>query len=289
MKLIHLIICMGLICQPLMLCAEVIAKYTFDKRVPKGQERCRLHSATYPYHGKDYNPNPNAGELGPPLQNYGGGGENWNYYRSYFTWDATEASKGRQALELKQNHVFSLDAYRTKTGANCLPESGSFTWEAVVRIGAFDGANHCGLLLDNTKGEGRLPNYPGKATVCRLWMGPAKEGKFSLNFTIPTDKNNHGVTLSAPIKLDTWHHLAAVYDDKTQEAFLYINEKLKAKRKVTSSKNRATGFGIGMFSSEVIRTVHGLYLQKALIDALAFTNDVRAPGTFVLRSASSTP
>lgn len=265
--------------------ADVVAKYTFDGRTGKTRT-VRLHSATPPYNGEDYIPNPNAGECGPTLENPGPGGENWNYYRSYYNHDASDESRGRQTLELQQHHSFFLDSYRTRDGEGTLPAQGSFTWELVIRIDAYDGCNHYGMILDASKGAGRIPNYPGdggnRAIVTRLWMDEKKDGKFPLHFSVPTDAENRAVTVTTELSLGQWYHLAAVYDDATHKAMLYVDGALAASADAVSCGDRATGFGIGGFGPDVFRVDHPFHLQKAWLDALAFTNDARGPGTFVL-------
>jgi hypothetical protein len=265
--------------------ADVVAKYTFDGRIGT-TSAVRLHSATPPYDGEDYVPNPSADETGPRLANPGPGGENWNYYRSYYNHDASAESRGRQTLELRPHHSFFLDRYRTREGEGTLPTQGSFTWELVVRIDAYDGCDHYGLLFDASKGAGRIPGYPGdggnRAIVTRLWLGATKDGRFPLHFSVPTDAENRAVTATTDLKLGQWYHLAAVYDDTAHQARLYVDGALQASAEVTSCADRASGFGLAGYGPEVFRVDHPFHLQKAWIDALACTNDVRAPGNFVL-------
>jgi len=265
---------------------NILAKYTFDGRVGKGQKVKRTGSARYPYNGEDYIPNPAAGEFGPVLQNPGGGGEQLAYYRSYYNNAATDMADGRQTLEMEVHHSWCLDSYCTRNVDTVMPASGSFTWELVVRIDAFDGSDHCGMLLDNSKGAGRYPNWPGEygnsSVITRLWMGPVKDGVFPLQFTVPLDEHGRAVTISSDITIGKWYHIAAVYDDTVHKSRLYINDKLSAEGDVISCSNRATGFGIGWYGPEVFRVDHPNRLQKALFDAIAMTSDVRGPGAFLL-------
>ncbi len=265
---------------------SVLVKCTFDGRVGNGQKVKRTSSARYPYNGEDYIPNPAAGECGPVLLNPGGEGEQLAYYRSYYNNDATDKADGRQTLELEQHHSWYLDSYCTSNGETVLPASGSFTWELVVRIDSYDGSDHCGMLLDNSKGAGRYPNWPGEfgnsSVITRLWMGPVKDGVFALQFTVPLDEHGRAVTISSDIAIGKWYHIAAVYDDIAHKSRLYINGKLAAEGDVISCNNRATGFGIGWYGPEVFRVDHPNRLQKALFDAVAMTGDARGPGAFVL-------
>ena len=264
----------------------IIAKYTFDGRVAGGQKIKRICSARYPYNGQDYIPNPAYDEFGPVLQNPGGGGEQLAYYRSYYNNAASETADGRQTLELEQHHPWYLDSYCSKSGNNPLPSAGSFTWELVVRIDAFDGSDHFGMLLDNSKGAGRYPNWPGdygdRSVITRLWMGAIKDGVFPLQFTVPVDDHGRGVTITTDIPLSKWLHIAAVYDDIAHKSRLYINGKLSAEADAISCSDRSTSFGIGWYGPDVFRVDHPIRLNKALFDAIAFTKDVRTPGTFVL-------
>jgi hypothetical protein len=272
--------------------ADVVARYTFDGRCGRTVRLARPHSATPPYDGEAYLPDPNAGESGPALENPGPGGENWNYHRSFYNHDATEESRGRQTLELQQHHSFFLDRYRTRDGEGTLPPQGSFTWELVIRIDAYDGCDHYGIILDASKGAGRIPNWPGdggnRAIVTRLWLGEKKESRFPLHFSVPTDAENRAATVTAELSLGQWYHLAAVYDDAAHKAWLYVDSALAAAVDAVSCAERATGFGLAGYGPEIFRVDHPFHLQKAWLDALVFTNDVRGPGTFVLR-AGETP
>lgn len=267
--------------------ADVVAMYTFDGRCAPASRVLRPHRATPPYDGEDYIPDPGAGEFGPALANPGPGGENWNYYRSFLNRDASDESRGRQTLELQQHHSFFLDRYQSRDGEGPLPAQGSFTWELIIRIDAYDGCDHYGIILDASKGAGRIPNWPGeggnRAVVTRLWMGEKKDRSFPLHFAVPTDAENRAVTVTAELVLGRWYHLAAVYDDAAHKAALYVDGVLAAAAAAVSCGDRATGFGLAGYGPEVFRVDHPFHLQKAWIDALAFTNDVRAPGTFVLR------
>jgi len=265
--------------------ADVLAKYTFDGRAPKGQKAQRTHSAKAPYPGEDYAPDPRQGEVGPTLENPGAGGKQRAFYRSYCNHDANEASRGRQTLELEQHHAFYLDYYCTKPDEGKLPAEGSFTWEIVCRIDAYSGTNHFGTLIDNSRGEGRVAGYPGEGVCCRLWMGRKDDdGTFPLNFSIPVNDKCRVRTISTRLKFGEWRHLAAVYDDLTHGSVIYLDGEPVAMTGVTSAKGRSTGFGLGYFGPDVSKVVHPMRLDRALIDAMAFTDDIRGPQNFVLLS-----
>ena len=267
----------------------IVALYTFDHRAPAGKVVKPMHQTIHPYHGDDYIPHYNQGEIGPVLINLGSGGVNPNYHRSFFNNASSESADGRQVLELRQHHVYYLDTFQTPSQQGPLPSEGSFTWELLVRIDAFDGTNHFGMLIDASKGAGRLVNYPGKGTNrginTRLWLRPHQDDNnaLRLNFTVPTDDENHGKTITATLNKGQWYHLAAVYDDFAHEARIFVDGELVATKPVTAYGNRSTGFGLaGAFSPDVFRVDHPLRLQKAMIDAIAMTRDVRTPENFVL-------
>ena len=261
---------------------DVVGKYTFDGRAPKGRKVQRIHSARGPYSGEDYTPNPKAGETGPVLKNPGGGGAQRAFYRSYYNNDATEESRGRQTLELEQHHSFYLDAYRTKAGEGKLSTVGSFTWEIVCRIDGYEGTNHFGTLIDNSKGDGRVAGYPGKGVCCRLWMGAKQDGEFPLNFSVPLNDKHRVKTISARLKLGAWYHIAAVYDDVTHRSVLYIDGEPAAMAAAVSAKGRSAGFGLGYFGPDVEKVSHPMRLNRAWIDGLAFHNAALTPQNFEL-------
>lgn len=202
---------------------------------------------------------------------------------------ATPEADGRQVLELRCHHVFHLDSYRCSQAEGPLPSEGSFTWELVVRIDSFAGTNHWGMLIDASKGAGRLLNYGGaganRSINTRLLLKPIKEhdDEFQLCFTVPTSDQNTGVMIKTPLKKEQWYHLAAVYDDQNHESQLYVDGKKVTSAPVVSCPNRSKGFGLaGAFGPDVFRVDHQLFLHVAMFDAIAMTDDVRQPGSFVL-------
>lgn len=263
--------------------AGVVALYNFDGRAPRGRRLYRLHSARHPYAGADYVPRERAHERGPALENPGGGGTNPDYYRSYFNHAASDSVDGRQVLELQKHHPHHVDFYRTPAGAGVLPADGSFSWELVVRIDKYGGTNHFGILLDATRGAGRIPNWPGRAIVCRLWMGKkGEDDAFPLHFSVPVNDRNRCVHVTTRIELTKWYHLAAVYDHEAGRAVLYVDGQEAASREVTSCDGRSRGIGIAGYGPGVYRVDHQFRLYRAYLDALAFTDDARHPGDFVL-------
>lgn len=262
--------------------AAVVAKYTFDGRAPRGSRSVRLHSARYPYSGEPYVPRPEAGETGPSLENPGPGGDNWNYYRSLYNHAAGPEADGRQVLELTNRHGHYHDYYRTPAEAGPLPAEGSFTWEIVVRVDDYSGADHYGVLIDASRGAGRIPNWPGEAVVTRLWMGARIEGRFPLHFSVPTDHHNHAVTVTTELSLGQWYHIAAVYDDAARKAMLYVDGQLAASVDAASCAGRGTGFSLASFGPDVFRVDHIVRLTGAFIDAVAFSDEPLAAGSFAV-------
>ena len=283
MRTASFVLVLGVALSALPTFGDVVAKYTFDGRAPKGQKVQRVHSARYPYPGEDYAPDREAGETGWVLENPGGGGKQRAFYRSYYNHDATEEARGRQCLELEQHHSFYMDYFRTKPGEGKLPAEGSFTWEIVCRIDGYSGTNHFGMLIDNSKGDGKVAGYPAQGVCCRLWMGRKDDdGTFPLHFSVPINDKHRVKTVTARLKLGEWHHFAAVYDDVVHRAVLYVDGRPVAMSAAVSTKGRATGFALGYYGPEVPKVDHALRLNRAWIDALAFTNDVRTPQSFVL-------
>lgn len=268
--------------------AQVVARYTFDGRVPVGEVSLRLNSQDDPFPGEDYEPDSKQGESGPRLVNIGGGGKA-GYYRSYYNHTGTEGAEGREVLELRNHHSHFHDIYQTPEGEGPLPAAGSFTWEAVVRVDEFDGANHWGILVDASRGAGRVSGWttegPDKAIVTRLWMRPVDGDKtsFLLCFTLSTDDDKRAVQLTTELKYEQWYHLAAVYNDESQQARIYVNGQEVAVADVHSVTNRATGFALAGYGPEVFRIDHRLALNRAFIDAIAFSKGALGPEQFSLK------
>lgn len=269
--------------------AEVVARYTFEGRAHEGEVIPRSHSLDEPFDGEDYIPDPEQGESGPRLLNSGGGGRS-GYYRSYYNHAGMEKVDGREVLELRAEHPHHQDIYQTAEGEGPLPAEGSFTWEIVTLIEQFHGTNHQGILIDASKGAGRLAGWRGegadKAIATRLWLQPIEgdESRFLLCFSVPTDEYNQVVTISTELDYGTWYHLAAVYDDEGHLARLYVDGEERASAEVLSTTDRSTGFAIAGYGPDVFRVDHRLALDRACLDAIAFSKGALGPEQWSLKT-----
>jgi hypothetical protein len=176
------------------------------------------------------------------------------------------------------------DIYQTPEGERPLPAEVSFTWELVARIDAFRGTNDSGILVDASRGVGRLAGFQLEDTDMAITIGlslSAVEGdktRFLLHFSVPIDdRNKTGTIISAELEFGKWYHLVAIYDEESRHARIYVNGEEAAWGEVLSANERATGLAIAGYGPEVIRVDHRLALSQAFIDAMAFSKGALRP------------
>jgi hypothetical protein len=264
--------------------AETLALYNFDGRCgDKGYQKIKV-SKSPPFCGEDYIPDKSRGECGPPLENIGGGGKSPENHRSAFL----RTSDGRDVLEMKAKHLRHCDNFRSKK--RCLPPSGSFTWEAVIKVANLVGPTTSGgtkttQLIDNTRyREG------GDKSRCHLRLVNLNKeaGTFAVSFLMQENANGKLVEIkSGPVSLKDFHHLAAVFDEKAGTMTLYIDGKLIDSKAIKPVVLRSKYFSIGSLycqdAPDLIKRVgHGVFTGQ--IDAVALSDQALKPKAFVLKN-----
>jgi len=265
--------------------ADILARYTFDGRTGAGQRTQRPHDAFSPYTGSNYVADVSAEECGPVLENPGGGGTA-DYYQSYYNNGASADTTKRETLEMARNHAWYPDRYRTVAGEGMVPLTGSFTWEALVRVLSTTGVTTGGrvnvswLISSNFKEDvgGVLKN---RGVSFRFDNYDSEAGTYEALFNIVYNIWGHSTSVIATnLSVSSYYHFACVYDDDVNMMRLYVDEALEASAGVTSY-TRTNEVGICGWSVNTA-TTQSPGAMKGFIDDLAFTDDVRRPGTFVM-------
>lgn len=266
--------------------AEVLGMWNFNNRTSAGTALSLTN---------DYVPIPANGESGPDLERLFP-----TVPISDLENDFAPYSVGRETLRLNANTVNTSttvgDPMRHQSygiGSGLLPSSGSYTWEVVVAVHGFSGrattagGSQEGVIIDNSSG---------------LWLGPgrieSKLGLTSLNLTdntytvffdVPSaDGSRNRVNVHVPsapqrLNLDEYYHIAAVWNEDTKTERIYINEALAGTKTVAFfSTNRSTGFALGTTGPDVTYNNVALPTFHGNFNALAFSNDARGLGTFML-------
>ncbi len=227
-----------------------------------------------------------AGEFGPVLENPGGGGTA-DYYQSYYNNSASDYTTKRQTLEMARNHHNYTDRYRTLAGEGMVPVTGSFSWESIVRvlstIGVTTGGriNCAWLISSNFREDIGGGDMRARGVQFRFDNYDSEAGTYEAVFTIVRNVYAHSTSVIATnLSVLNYYHFACVYDDDENMMRLYVDEELVASAGVTSY-TRTNEVGICGWSINA-EPSYSAGAIKAFIDDLAFTDDVRRPGNFVL-------
>lgn len=271
---------------PSLVLADVLGMWNFNNRIPPG--------STNPLTG-NYPTIVTNDERGPDLQRL-----NPTVPRSDLENDFPPYSLARETLRLSANSgvigtatngaPLNHRSYGMKT--NFLPASASFTWEVVVAVHSYGGSGGQSVILDNTSGLWQSYDYgPAGSTISRLALEPLSGSNYNIRWVVPLNNNGGRTWLrnsALTLNLGKYYHIAAVYDEANTRARLYVNGVLIAQNNsITLAGNRSTGFALGttgpeaLYGSQTLPSFHGNF------DAIAFSNDVRGPGTFMIPEPST--
>ncbi|MCC7519462.1 MAG: hypothetical protein IT578_09785 [Verrucomicrobiae bacterium] len=266
---------------PCVLRADVLALYQFNGRTASGTSLPLTDN---------YDPLPASGERGPPLERL-----HSPVALADLENNLAPHSLGRESLHLgtspaKTGATVIPRSYGSRTGL--LPSSGSFTWEMVVAVHAYNGVGKQSVILDNTLGTWQgYEASPDGATVSRLALEPLTHGVFNIRWVLPKDNNGGCVWLrSSSLKLlpDQYYHIVAVYDEANTWARLYVDGALIAQNKrVTLAGGRNANYALGAAASGSRDGGHTLPSANLSFDALAFSDDAREPGAFMIPETSA--
>ena len=265
---------------------DVLARYTFDGRTGAGQRTRRPHDAFAPYTGSNYVADASEDEFGPTLENPGGGGYA-DFYQSYYNHSASAVTTNREVLEMNRNHAQYYDRYRTAAGVGMVPLTGSFTWEAVVSVLSLSGVTSGGrtaitwLITSNFKEDVGGGDYRTRGANFRFDNLNAGAGTYEALFNITRNVWGHSTSVIATnLSVSNFYHFACVYDDDLNVMRLYVDEVLEGSASVVSY-TRTNEVGICGWNINAASAINPGSL-KGFIDDLAFTDDVRRPGNFVM-------
>jgi hypothetical protein len=176
------------------------------------------------------------------------------------------------------------------------PITGDFTAEVVFRL--FDlNPTYCEHKMQNILStwwcSGSTPDNSNMHWELRFF---GSEGDLGMNNNIQVMTNNpaeHNIT-SGPnaLTVDTWYHAGVVYDDSANLVTLYLNGSV-----VGTANPSWTTTSPGGHAHKMACIVLAAWPNDAgtcrdiagFIDAFALSNEVLAPGSFVLRSTAPTP
>lgn len=272
--------------------AEVVGMWNFNDRIAPG--------TTNPLTG-DYPTIVTNDERGPDLERLFS-----TVPRSDLENDFAPYSVGRETLRLHAQ----TDAPVTTDGAamrhrsygissGLLPAAGSFTWEFVVAVSTFSGpvlvtgGPQEGVILDNSSGQW-LGSTDATRSRLALTFLDTVNGTYQIKWYQPWhingDNGNNQLVWNSTFKLNLneYYHIAAVYDEPNNTSRLYVNGvQIAVDTSTTLWSDRSTGFALGTTGPDVTYRAVARPTFQGSFDALAFSNDVRGPGSFMIPEPST--